>query len=793
MTTDVATLGIKVDTTQVQQAITVLASLTTQAQKTETQTKAVGTAATTANTSIGRFTSGISSAINGLKAYVAALGINELIQYSNTWQQISNRVTAATSSQQEAAAALNVVYDISQKTRVDLESTAQLYQRLGPLAQDVGQSQANMLRVVQTVEEALVAGGSSAQQATSAVYQLSEALGSGQLNGRQLRSIVLDSQVLSKSLADGLTQMGKFGTVGVADLKNLGETGQLTASVVVKAWLSQSAAMDTFFGKMPATIGQAMTQVNNAFTRWIGLAGQTSGLQKEMVNGLQYIASNFDTIAAKVIKAVEVVGGLWLTAIGVEFVQKVAAAGVAVFNFAEEIGLLTLSGGLVGAAIAAVTALVVAIAVYGDKWTVIKGQTATYFDYAIAIWNLMKEGAIADLTEIWNYYAWVFGQMKTLAVEVGQTYKDTFIALKNDSVDGLQSVANFLDTWLQKIPGYDDAMVSFGNSTSAVADDLGNLFKAGATGAEKAVALLNNTLQDTATTAKEMGDVLQDDAQGVHTTRAAAATAAAKPTAFSVNLGPAASDLAQLNKANPLTWWQSHKTDLESVVKSVSSNITDTLGSALTDPWQQGETAAQRFANTMSSILRDIAKEIVETFAIKPAVNGLGNGLMSFLTAAGGPSISGLFGGSSAGATSAAAAAGGASASDAAVLAGLSFRGNVLAHGSFVRHSQGGVVSSLGAFPMSGGRVGTIGENGPEAIVPLKRDSSGNLGVASNGGSGGIVINNYVTVQSNSQESGQQQGQSIAKQLSDIMDVKIATAMKKQLRPGGILSKSATA
>lgn len=43
--------------------------------------------------------------------------------------------------------------------------------------------------------------------------------------------------------------------------------------------------------------------------------------------------------------------------------------------------------------------------------------------------------------------------------------------------------------------------------------------------------------------------------------------------------------------------------------------------------------------------------------------------------------------------------------------------------------ATGGVVSSPTVFGMSGGRVGVMGEAGPEAIMPLTRTSGGALGV----------------------------------------------------------------
>ncbi|WP_371732062.1 phage tail tape measure protein [Ruegeria sp. HKCCD4315] len=58
-----------------------------------------------------------------------------------------------------------------------------------------------------------------------------------------------------------------------------------------------------------------------------------------------------------------------------------------------------------------------------------------------------------------------------------------------------------------------------------------------------------------------------------------------------------------------------------------------------------------------------------------------------------------------------------------------SAKGNVFDGGSVVPFARGGVVSQPTMFPISGGVTGLMGEAGPEAIAPLRRDGSGNLGV----------------------------------------------------------------
>ena len=63
-------------------------------------------------------------------------------------------------------------------------------------------------------------------------------------------------------------------------------------------------------------------------------------------------------------------------------------------------------------------------------------------------------------------------------------------------------------------------------------------------------------------------------------------------------------------------------------------------------------------------------------------------------------------------------------------------KGNVFSGGNVIPFARGGVVSSPTVFPMARG-AGLMGEAGPEAIMPLRRDSSGRLGVIHAGGRDG--------------------------------------------------------
>jgi tape measure domain-containing protein len=117
------------------------------------------------------------------------------------------------------------------------------------------------------------------------------------------------------------------------------------------------------------------------------------------------------------------------------------------------------------------------------------------------------------------------------------------------------------------------------------------------------------------------------------------------------------------------------------------------------------------------------------------------------------------------------------------LLGGLfpSANGNVFAQNKIVPFAYGGVVKKPTLFPMANG-TGLMGEAGPEAIMPLRRTSSGRLGVEVTGGTNNIVVN--VDASGTQVQGDDTRG----KQLGGAISAAVQAELIKQRRPGGLLA-----
>jgi len=141
------------------------------------------------------------------------------------------------------------------------------------------------------------------------------------------------------------------------------------------------------------------------------------------------------------------------------------------------------------------------------------------------------------------------------------------------------------------------------------------------------------------------------------------------------------------------------------------------------------------------------------------------------------------------------------------VMNALKAGANAVGFGGLFANAKGGVYNdpSLSKFsngvydsPQTfqfGGRSqfakgGVFAEAGPEAIMPLTRDSNGRLGVKAEGGGGdgGVSINQSVTVNTNGQATTDTtSGSALGQALGNQMSAAAIEVVKRALKPGGLI------
>ncbi|HGG9633458.1 TPA: tape measure protein [Neisseria meningitidis] len=320
-------------------------------------------AADKVKTEVDKIGSGLSG-LTGLLAGLASVGFaKSMLDTADAVQSINSQIRQVVSSETEYLAVQRQLLDTANRTRASLESTASLYVSTSRALKDYGYTQQEILKFTEATNNAMTIGGVGAQQQAAALMQLSQALGSGVLQGDEFKSIAEAAPILLDTIAE---YMGK----SRAEIKKLGSEGKLTADVIFKAISGASEKFGEQAAKMPMTMGQALTVFSNNWQSMVSKLLNDSGAMSGIAAIIKLIADNLNLV-------VPIVAGF-----------AVAVAAAVAPTLALNVALLANPFGIIAVAIGTVIGL---IAKFGDEIDVFGGGWSNLSDVIRAVWQIITE------------------------------------------------------------------------------------------------------------------------------------------------------------------------------------------------------------------------------------------------------------------------------------------------------------------------------------------------------------------------------------------------------------------
>ncbi|QCL69989.1 tape measure protein [Neisseria flavescens] len=322
--------------------------------------------------------------IGTLLAGLASVGFaKSILDTADAMQLINSQVRMVTSSETEYLSVQRQLLDVANNTGASLESTASLYVSTSRALKDYGYTQQEILQFTEATNNAMTIGNVGAQQQAAALMQLSQALGSGVLQGDEFKSIADAAPILLDTIAE---YMGKSRT----EIKKLGSEGQLTADVIFKAISGASEKLGKQAAKIPMTMGKALTVFSNNWQSMVSKLMNDSGTMSGIASIIKLIADNLTLV-------VPIVAG---------FAVAVAAATAQVIGL--NVAMLANPFGIIAVSIGTVIGL---IARFGDEIDVFGGGWSNLSDVVQAVWQVITEtiGDAVDTVKSWfgDLTAWV--------------------------------------------------------------------------------------------------------------------------------------------------------------------------------------------------------------------------------------------------------------------------------------------------------------------------------------------------------------------------------------------------
>lgn len=255
--------GNAVDTVQIQAARAALVEANREvdnmaegyrraAQQEEVLNRGLRNGASAADGMLGRVKSLVATLAAGAGAK-AVLGLSDQLASS------SARLSLIVDDGGSVDALEQKIMASAQRSRASYLGTMQAISKLGLQAGDAFNSNDELIRFTELLNKNFVIGGSSATEQAAAMYQLTQAMGSGRLQGDEYRSIIENAPMLAGAIEDYMRNVQ--GATGA--MKDWSSEGLLTAGVIKAAVFNSADEVEARFQQMPMTWGQVWTQMQN--------------------------------------------------------------------------------------------------------------------------------------------------------------------------------------------------------------------------------------------------------------------------------------------------------------------------------------------------------------------------------------------------------------------------------------------------------------------------------------------------------------------------------------------------
>lgn len=219
--------------------------------------------------------------------------------------QLRARIDLINDGSQSTAEIMDKVFSAANRSRGSFLDMADSVAKLNLLAKDAFTSNDEAIYFVEQLNKQFKIAGAGVQETTSAMYQLTQAMAAGKLQGDEFRSIMENAPMLAQSIAQ---EMG----LSVGQLKEMSSQGLITADIIKNALFASAEETNAKFAEIPMTFQDIGTKLQNdliaAFQPVMEELGNMTSSDAFM-SVLNELAFSFKVVAAAAQVAIAIIKG----------------------------------------------------------------------------------------------------------------------------------------------------------------------------------------------------------------------------------------------------------------------------------------------------------------------------------------------------------------------------------------------------------------------------------------------------------------------------------------------------
>ena len=194
---------------------------------------------------------GIGLAANAVKDVAVAAA-----QTADQLTSIRSRINLINDGSQTTAEIMDKIYSAANRSRGSYIDMADSVAKLNMLAKDAFSSNDEAIYFVEQLNKQFKISGAGIQEASAAMYQLTQAMAAGKLQGDEFHSIMENAPLLAQSIAN---EMG----LTVGQLKEMSSQGLITSDIIKEALFNSAEETNAKFAEIPMTFAEVGQSIQN--------------------------------------------------------------------------------------------------------------------------------------------------------------------------------------------------------------------------------------------------------------------------------------------------------------------------------------------------------------------------------------------------------------------------------------------------------------------------------------------------------------------------------------------------
>lgn len=196
---------------------------------------------------------------NNISESVSSSILNNQIS-NNSIENTRNVITENQGANINLPQLQDMIFQSAQRSRGDFLDQSQTVSKLGILAPNAFKDSKEIVNFSELMSKSFKIGGASQQEQSAGMYQLTQAMASGRLQGDEFRSIMENAPMLAQAIS-------KYMGVSVGTLREMSSEGKITADVIKNAMFYAAADINEKFDAIPKTFGDALVNMKNNFVK----------------------------------------------------------------------------------------------------------------------------------------------------------------------------------------------------------------------------------------------------------------------------------------------------------------------------------------------------------------------------------------------------------------------------------------------------------------------------------------------------------------------------------------------